>query len=158
MTKQSVIVTWFYIPHVCDYLVPPMRKKRLLKIQKCPTQTIALFGNWLLPFVVTFRMFKSSPVPHFWKANIVIVTQCHPPLTTLDWLCMINFSKDLLQLGSTESTNGSNRVKGLILKLSFCHGYRARCHFISQYQYILGKRGKPTTNIWIDITSLKINE
>ena len=128
-----------------------------MKIKKCPTQTIEQFlsGNWIFPFVVTFHMFKSSPIPHFWKANIVIVTQCHPPLTTLDWLCMINFSKDLLQLGSTESTKGSNRIKGLIMKLSFCHGYRAWCHFISQCQYIMGKRGKPSTNIWIDITSLK---
>ena len=112
MAKQRVIVTWFYIPHVCDYLVPPMRKKRLLKIQKCPTQTIEQFPFWKLniSLVVTFHMFTSSPIPHFWKANMVIVTQCHPPLTTLDWLCMINFSNEQLQLGSTESTKGSNRV------------------------------------------------
>ena len=105
-------------------------KKRLLKIQKFTTQTIEqfLFGNWIFPFVVTFHIFTSSPIPHFWKANIVIVTQCHPPLTTLDRLCMINFSKEQLQLVSTESTKGSNRVQGIIMKLSFCHGYRAKCH------------------------------
>ena len=103
-------------------------KKRLLKIQNCLTQTIS-FGNWIFPFVVTFHMFTISPIPHFWKANIVIVTQCHPPLTTLDRLCMINFSKEQVQLVSTESTKGSNRVQGIIMKLSFCHGYRARCHF-----------------------------
>ena len=141
-----------------------------MKIQKCPTQTIALFGNWLLPFVVTFHMFKSSPVPHFWKANIVIVTQCHPPLTTLDWLCMINFSKQQLQLGSTESTKGSNRVKGSIMKLSFVmvieQGVTSNLYFtVSVYygetwethrKYM--NRYNLAENLWINITSLKMYE
>ena len=149
MTKQRVIVTWFYIPHVCDSFVPPMRKKTLLKIHKCPTQTIERFpsGSWIFPFAVTFHNFTSSPIPHFWKANIVIVTQCHPPLTTLNRLCMINFSKEQLQLVSTESTKGSNRVQGIIMKLSFCHGYRARCHFkplFHSVRVLWGHMGNPS--------------